>query len=234
MMPGLRRTTMGVYVLEADVVLSRWVEQQHRLDIQMNIDEVAAFAHLIPEGGVVINAGACLGDHTVIYSQIVGASGHVYAFEPHPVTYEALRQNVARLSNVTTYQIALGRTNELRHLTPLPNVGASFLSPDGEYIVECRRLDQVLLPILTRCDFLQLDAEGLEPAILEGAAALIERFRPVLVVEVQDGYLQRNGTSEAAFLEQLAGLGYVVSPIAGQRTEGERDMIAIPIARAAV
>ena len=91
------RTPMGIHVLKDDTHLSRWIEREHRLDLDANIVEIAGGAHLIPEGGGGINAGAALGDHAVAYSQIVGASGHVYAFEPDPVTYEALRQNVARL-----------------------------------------------------------------------------------------------------------------------------------------
>lgn len=233
MMPGVLRTAMGVYVLEADTCLSRWIEQQGRLDIQMNVDEVRAYAHLVPDGGVVINAGACLGDHAVIYSQLVGPSGHVHAFEPHPLTCDALRSNMARLSNVTVYPHALGDAAVARWITAVANVGASYLSDDGLYPVMVFRLDQFLLPELHRCDLLHLDAEGSEPAILNGARTLIERFRPAIVIEVQDGHLRRAGSSEAALLSQLEALGYGVSAIAGQATSGERDVLALPRERAA-
>ena len=51
---GLIRTSMGVFVLRDDVYLSRVIEREHRLDMRDNIVEISSFAHLIPEGGVVI------------------------------------------------------------------------------------------------------------------------------------------------------------------------------------
>lgn len=233
MTAGVIRTPMGVYVLEADTCLSRWIEAEGRLDIHMNLVEVREYARFIPEGGVVINAGAAVGDHAVLYSQLVGPDGRVHAIEPHPLTYDALRRNMARLSNVTTYQLALSDRESYRRITPVPNVGASYLSDDGPYPARVFRLDAAMLPILTRCDLLHLDAEGSEPAILVGAQGLIDRFRPVIVIEVQDGHLRRAGSSEEALLAQLDALGYDISPIAGQHATGERDVLALPRERAA-
>ncbi len=56
---------------------------------------------------------------------------------------------------------------------------------------------------LTRCNLIKVDVEGMEVDVLAGAAATIERFRPVLFVE--------NNTIERSrpLLEMLQSLNYV-------------------------
>lgn len=226
---GILRTAMGAYVLRDDTHLSRWVEKQNALDIAENVREIASFAHLIPEGGMVIDAGACLGDHTVTYSQIVGVRGQVYAFEPHPLVYEALVLNVGRLVNVTTFCVALtdkAHDKSYHGFAPEPNVGASFLIDVGPERVPCRSLDSLLAKVW-RCDFIHLDAEGWEPRILEGARKLIEKFHPTMVVEVCDKHLRRAGSSEAELLALVASLGYRVEAIPEHADPKQRDVLCV-------
>ncbi len=226
MMPSwLARTPLGIYVLREDTHLSRWVEQADRLDIDANIAEIASFAQYIPEGGVVIDAGACLGDHTVVYSQIVGPNGCVYACEPHPLTYEALVRNTARLRNVIAIPKGLSDRCAWGYLHPDRNVGASFLSSEG-LSVSLVTLDRAFAH-LDRCDFIHLDAEGLETAILSGGEMLIARFHPTLVVEICPSHLERAGSSEAELLALLDRLGYHISPIPGHDDPALRDVLAV-------
>jgi len=226
---GVIRTPMGVYVLQEDLLLSRWVEQANALDLPSNLREIASFAKYIPEGGVAIDAGACIGDHTITYSQLVGSRGHVYAFEPHPVSFEALRLNMARLTNVQVYPMALMDDNQVSNMQCDPsNIGASFMTQDGGTPVPCVSLDRFLLPHLTQCDFIHLDAEGYEPRILRGAGNLLLMYRPVMVIEVCDKHLRRAGSSEEELLSLIATFGYDVHPIP-EHTEPElRDVLCLP------
>src|SRR3990167_7992301 len=113
-MEGVIRTPMGLYVLEQDWILSRWVEQTGRLD--RGLEEVQLMAPYLSEGAVVVNAGASLGDHACVYSQVVGVTGHVYAYEPHPLTFQALQRNMARFNNVTVSPLGLGDQDGLANL----------------------------------------------------------------------------------------------------------------------
>jgi FkbM family methyltransferase len=209
---GILRTPLGVYVLRDDLYLSRWIEEAGVLDIPRNRGHIAAYADRIPVGGTVINAGACLGDHTITYSQLVGAEGRVLAFEPHPVIQQALLLNMARLSNVTVYPLALGAACGVRVFHCDLNIGASGFAEVGQVEVVCETLDH-LLPDLQRCDLIHLDAEGAEPQILAGGEALIARCRPVLVLEVCAQHLRRLGSSAADLLALLAAWQYDVAVI---------------------
>ncbi len=148
--PGILRTTMGLYVLEHDTHLSRWVENCGRLDIPYNVEQVRNLAHLVPAGGVVVNAGASLGDHALIYSQLVGSDGMVYAFEPHPLTAQALTLNMARLANVAVSSLGLSDVPRHARFACDPNIGASSVDPQGDVSVDLVTLDGWLLPILYR------------------------------------------------------------------------------------
>ena len=59
-----------------------------------------------------------------------------------------------------------------------------------------------------RLDFVKLDVEGAEIAVLEGAEHLIKRFRPILVVEVNRRQLLRYGHESAHLIQFLDRLGY--------------------------
>jgi FkbM family methyltransferase len=232
---GITRTPMGIFVLEDDTHLSKWVADELSLDLRSNLREIAEFASFIPPGGLVIDAGACLGDHALTYSQIVGQEGTVYALEPHPLTYQALALNMGRLNNVVTYNVGLGETAGVYRMHTEPNIGASYLTETGEVLVEIVTLDGVL-PMLPRCDLIHLDAEGFEPQILRGGTLLFQKFSPVLVIELCDHHLRRTGSSEAEFLDQLAAMGYdVVMSLTPHTNPPLRDIVctrkSLPVGR---
>lgn len=231
---SLTRTHMGIYVLDEDTVFSRMVEFHATLTPPDTFRELAFVSPLIPEGGVVIDAGAFIGDHTSLYSQIVGASGHVYAFEPHPVSYQALLHNTARLKNVTCEPYGLSDRFGFVSFQMAPNVGASFVDGITEddfprSDVTLLTLDEELLPLLKRCDFIHLDAEGMELKILRGAQQMIEKFHPALLVEVTDDWLRRYGCSQQELLDWLELRDYQVTRM--QTNPHQFDVVCVPRAR---
>lgn len=223
--PGIIRTPEGIHVVETDSHLSVWVHEHRRLDIAEG--QIAFYARHIPAGGVVLDAGASLGDHTATYAKLVGSAGRVWALEPNPLSYQALRLNFADHENVMVLNMALGETDGVAKMHLEVNVGASFLSPDGSIAVEVTMIDA--LP-LSRLDLAHLDLEGMEIAALKGAHRTLARFRPVLVLEVCHGALARNGHTEADLLALLAEMGYhwtEIEPHHGSHLP-QRDIIAFP------
>jgi FkbM family methyltransferase len=229
--PGIIRTNMGVYVLKEDTMLSRWIENGLHLNVEN--PQIAKWAQYIPVGGVVIDAGACLGDHTLTYSQLVGAEGTVWAFEPHPLTYTALYLNMERLSNVVCIQSALSNTRVSQSLVlDAKNIGASYcvLSPcPGSVDVKCETLDAFMVENqIEECDFIHLDAEGREPFILEGGRQLIQKFKPVMVIEVCDHHLARYGRTQQRLMEMIDAMGYTVKELSEKPHIPERDVLLLP------
>ena len=141
---------------------------------------------------------------------------------------------MARLRNVHTANVALSDTPGTSVLRMAPNVGASYVSgkqdePWPTHRVDLVRLDDALLAV-DRLDFIHLDAEGMEPRILAGSERLIRTFKPTLMVEVTDQWLQRYGSSAKALLQQIAGLGYFTL-LKLQPNPAQFDVVAMPLER---
>jgi FkbM family methyltransferase len=168
--------------------------------------EVALWRQLIPDGAICVDAGANIGAHTVALAALV-PNGLVVAFEPLRFMYHMLAGNVAlnALTNVMTYHAALGATPGVIYVpgfdyTADNNYGGIALGgfAQGNPVPQIT-LDSVGLP---RLDFLKADVEGMEQAVLEGAATLIAMHRPCL-------YLENNpGDKQQALIDYVHGLDY--------------------------
>ena len=65
---------------------------------------------------------------------------------------------------------------------------------------------------LDRLDFIKVDIEGHEHKFLTGAARTIARFRPILLMELNDHYYERQGLDPTSlFQDWLAGHSYVAA-----------------------
>ncbi|HZQ76240.1 MAG TPA: FkbM family methyltransferase [Acidimicrobiia bacterium] len=147
---------------------------------------------------VVIDGGAHIGVLTVLMAKLCPA-GHVYAFEPSPATRAHLTANLLRngAGNVTVEAAALyDREGEVTFDPSTTQPGGAHLtaSATGTATVAATPLDTWAAAAgLERLDFVKLDVEGTELAVLAGAEATIRRFRPTAVVECNPVALRRFG-----------------------------------------
>lgn len=150
--------------------------------------EVALFGSVIRPGDSVVEVGANIGAQTLPLARMVGPSGSVVAFEPQEMLFNLLSANLALngVTNVRTRRMAVGsEAGSIRVPTLDPNRSNNFgaLALGGwEYgeMVPLVTLDSLNLP---SCRLLKADVEGMEEAVLRGAAGLIARHRPILYVE---------------------------------------------------
>lgn len=139
------------------------------------------FKKLIGPEMTVIDVGANIGAHTVLFAQL---AREVHAFEPQRQAFHMLCGNVAMndLQNVKCYRQAVGLLPEKRRIGMLDqsvqnNIGAFSLDMEGqEDEVEVVQLE---IP----CDFIKIDVEGWELQVLEGAEPMIRECKPILYVE---------------------------------------------------
>lgn len=192
----------GIAVIEGDTHISKWVEENGRLDIAEQM--LIPFRKYIPVGGRVLDIGANIGDHTATYSKWVGEEGAVYAFEPNPAAYECLCHNFSSSKNVFPSNCALSSGSGRSSFVLSENVGASFLSGNTGTVV-LRKLDEYRILSI---DFIKIDVEGFETNVLRGAKVTIQNTRPVMLIEVNAGALERAGTSSSELLSLISSYGY--------------------------
>ena len=171
-------------------------------------------------GWTVVDVGSQVGYMTLLLAQAVGPAGHVFAFEPMPANFAALRENVALngYQNITLSQTAVsntaGRTRlhqlDRRELSATATLVAGGDADTGGLEVETGRLDDLIPSARRPVRLVKLDVEGAEGWVLEGMRDILARDRPLLLVEIHP---LPGGTNPTLGLLQAAG--YVVQPLEG-------------------
>jgi FkbM family methyltransferase len=150
--------------------------------------EIRAISDSVREGDWVIDVGANIGHYTCHLSACTGRQGRVIAFEPIPDTFALLssnvlahgRNNVTLINAAASDRFTVAAMNLPKFASGLANYYRAALAEDGDYSVLCIPIDTLDLPRIT---LIKIDAEGHDLAVLNGANALIDRDRPMLIVE---------------------------------------------------
>jgi FkbM family methyltransferase len=164
-----------------------------------------------------IDVGAHAGYYTLLFSRLVGPSGRVLAFEPHPATFALLSRNVEkrRLANVRLVAAAVTDAEGRAQLweTPL-SVGHSLLQAKSGS-TEARPVATTSLDAasraqaIERADLVKADVEGGEPEVLAGMAELAARSPGLsLILEYKPEILRARGEDLPALLARLAAHGF--------------------------
>lgn len=221
----MRITDFGVAVVDGDTHITEWVEQARSLRIAAKMLEPVR--QYVREGSTVIDAGANIGDHTVEYSQWVGANGRVFAIEPNPEAFDCLLYNTRSMRNVTLINRGVSYLNARCGFTHLDNAGASYCVDDDSGIIETITIDSLNLNDVS---LLKADIEGYEERMLCGASETIRRCRPVLLLEVNDGALRRAGASSGRVIALVRDMKYRITPMTkiNSWNDPQYDILCIP------
>ncbi len=150
--------------------------------------EVDLFRQIIQPGSVVIEVGANIGAHTLFLAQHVGRKGVVLAYEPQRILFQTLCANMA-LNSVPNAACLHQAVGSVPGIIIVPAIDYRFEYNFGGLALgdfeagERVRIVTLDSCSLARCDFLKVDVEGMEQAVLEGAVEMIKRLQPILYVE---------------------------------------------------
>ena len=174
-------------------------------------DEIDGYSALLSDGDTIVDVGANIGTHSIALAARFPHS-HVFAFEPQPLAFSLLAANVlaARTGNVYPRNCGCGERHQMLRVTPDYetidwNLGAFSLrdlddSGSGTLTITLLPLDDIAFK--HRVQFIKIDVEGMEEAVLAGATKLIARDRPLIYFEVLD--MARLALSRSV----LTNLGY--------------------------
>ena len=188
----------------------------------------AAMVQWIREGDVVFDIGANVGFMTILASRLVGARGHVVAFEPEPRNLERLRRHCSwnHSANVRILEAAVSSGSGEGRLSAARGSSVAGLDPLGEVEVRLVAIDALVQSReLPPPRFMKIDVEGHEVSVLRGAHETIASSQPVVV-------LAAHGSARASECRDLLeAVGYEVGWLGDGLNSGLGEMIAVPASR---
>jgi FkbM family methyltransferase len=179
----------------------------------------------LKEGDLYVDIGANVGVTVIPAAKSIGKLGRAIAFEPHPVIYSYLQENVKlnNLMNVELQNCALGNqrghiyftnkyTDEMNRITTSANrnieVPIKMLDDIGS------ELDYIAL--------LKIDVEGYEKYAIEGAVKTLKKVS-CIYFEVCEANFSNFEYSSSDVLIALEQSGFSLF----RRKYGEREILAI-------
>jgi FkbM family methyltransferase len=193
----------------------RYLYRAYRYRYRVDPAEIRFMGERLRRGGVAIDVGTFKGAYTYWMRRFVGAAGHVFAFEPQPAQAEYVRRVIAAMkyANVTLEAEGVSKSRgTLRMFVPASGHEATFEARKADEEA-CQMVD---VPVTTLDayfaesergpDFIKIDVEGHESAVLEGAQQTLQKFRPTILVECEARH--RADGDVRPVLEFMASLGY--------------------------
>lgn len=193
----------------------RWQSEMKRMRFARQIGkntfateepEYALLDSLVNKGDWVIDVGANVGHYTKRFSELVGESGRVVAFEPVPETFSLLSSNVQFFphKNVTLINAAVSDKMDIAGIS-IPTFSSGLVNyyeaevggvKEGELSVLELTLDSLLSN--ANVGLMKIDVEGHEAQALAGMQAIIEKCHPTIILE----------TRSQDIIDQVCALGY--------------------------
>jgi FkbM family methyltransferase len=203
-------------------------------------NELSLLSRVLQPGMVFVDGGANDGLYSLVASRRVGSAGRVVAVEPSSREFERLAANIRLngIKNTIQVRAALGGAAGTVTLAIAPEghagqntVGTELANPNIEPAahesVALTTLDDLVSDHrLGRVDVIKLDVEGSEVLALAGARRVLERDRPLLLVEAEEERLASHGRRKEELVDALVGLGYRLHVFDG--TTGQLRPPALP------
>jgi FkbM family methyltransferase len=200
----------------AAVLPAAWQSELKRIHFRRQIrrdsfvtpePEYAILPDLISAGDWVLDVGANVGHYTKRFSELVGPTGRVIAFEPVPETFALLAANLQVLpkTNVTLINAAVSDKTNLVGMsipvfdTGLRNFYQAHLSDSLSSGLQVLALCFDNLNIAHKIALIKIDAEGHEAGVLRGMRQILLRDKPTLIVETDSSEVE----------DSLKRMGYV-------------------------
>jgi FkbM family methyltransferase len=181
-------------------------------------DLVSIIKRLIKQGDVILDVGANVGCHALLFSKLAGPQGRVIAFEPTTWAFQKLKRNRELNLEVCTKNLVLEKmaiADRSVKSQPVQFRSSWRLFGPKEQVehelVDILTIDEYLEKHeLARVDFIKVDVDGYEYKVIKGALRTLQVQKPVLMIEFGHYTLERVGDRLEALVDCLFSLGYAI------------------------
>ncbi len=187
-------------------------------------------------GTDMMDLGGNMGTTALLMEEVLSPGCQVHVFEPiyHELLRQTLDANGIARDRVVLYEVGVGNANtsvqvDIDPWDSVKNFGATLLqsvtgaamaASAGASSIPIVKLDDFLKP-KRRVSVVKIDVEGMEEQVLEGMSRLIEKDRPVILMEVwshkKDAFFASDIGKHIARLYDIRGI-----------PEGQDDFLLVP------
>lgn len=216
--------------LSIDLRLSEHMQRRIYWMGYYNKEIVALLDGLVREGMVIVDVGANIGEISMVSAKRTGRSGTVIAFEPVDEIADELQANIERNRLEHVVIVRAGLSDQAMDHVPIyascgqseagdehRGLGSLYGAPAEDtplQFIRVTTLDAYLEELRpSRIDIIKVDIEGAELPFLRGASKTIQRYRPLLIIEVQNESSAAAGYRAEDILGFLSDLGYTFARI---------------------
>ena len=164
----------------------------------------------------IFDIGANLGWYS-IFLALIDDKKRILSFEPISETFNALKKNISinNVRSIKTYNLALSDEQKEMEMFYSPSLtGASSFKNLQEKetqtkIIKTNTLDNFIeIAEVDSLDFIKCDVEGAELLVVEGGLKSIEKYKPILFLEMLRKWANKFGYHPNEIIERLKPLNY--------------------------
>lgn len=193
----------------------------------------------------VIDVGANIGFHTVLFGKNIETQ-RILAIEPIPSVVKRLKSNIELNGIQNKVHLFEGVASDSKGKTEINTIsGKEEFSSIGKIVhPSAETEDSKTLSVATSTldilvashdldpGLIKIDAEGAEHLVLKGATETLKKYRPIIVSELSDYLLRKNGSSAQEVMRFIRKLDYeVIDPMRPRSDPSQKefgDILCIP------
>lgn len=199
-----------------------------------------ALIEKINQGDYVLDIGANMGDLSFSFAKKVGKTGHIFSFEPDRNNFIRLRKNleINQFKNITSIQKGIGNNPGFYKMAANINepgndgskriVSAPQDNSENTNLAEIIRLDDwIKLANPSKINLIKMDIEGYEYSAILSASETLNKYSPILYLELHDVKLKEHGSSAIDLCKLIQSFGYQIFDADSNLQVNEKNLINI-------
>lgn len=166
--------------------IQRWIVDKSEFYEEYLLKQLES---IIPNNAVICDIGSNIGNHSLYWASNMQIK-KIYAFEPVDTTYNILEKNIKinNLENIIKpFNIALSDEKGLGiiNIYSNDNIGGTSIKKSNKNNggIKIDKLDNIKI-IEEKLDFIKIDVEGHELLTLKGAKQTINKYKPLIFIEI--------------------------------------------------
>lgn len=174
-------------------------------DPNFGLEEEFILKNLLKSGDTFVDIGANIGHLSLFASTLVGSTGKVFSFEPHPKIFAYLMKNIEinKVQNVQAFNYGLGENEGSFTFSNSRSDDQNYIEQNAQtgVTVQVKTLDNCFPDI--KINLLKVDTEGFEKFVFLGGQKVLQNTEHIYF-ETLEKNCQRFNYSVKDLLEFLA------------------------------